>query len=463
MTTALPPIRDFAGEVLLPGAAGFEEARRVHNAAVDHVPALIARCAGAHDVAAALRHARQRGLPVTVRGGGHAPGGFAVGDGALVIDLTRMRAVYVDPARRRARVQGGATWRELDAATQAHGLAVTGARFPSVGVAGFTLGSGSGWLERKLGLAGDAVRCARVVTAEGDVVTASADEHGDLFWALRGGGTGFGIVVELEFALQPVGPVVTGGLLGFPAERTAELAAAYAALLAGAPDDLGGGLALVHAPPAPFVPETLQGRPIAGVVVLWTGDEDEGEAVIEPLRELGPAFDAVGRLPYAAFQGLLEPPVKITARSHLEAGFLHTLDGDVAGLLAELAERKPSPLSSVIVQPLGGAFGRVPADATPLGCRDAQWMWQAVGAWFESAGDAPGRAWTGALRRALAPWSAGEAYPNFIADADPRRLRAAYAPATFARLQAIRAEWDPDDVLAAGHAIPLPVRRSLAR
>ena len=305
MTTVLPPIRDFAGEVLMPGDAAFEEARRVHNAAVDHVPALIARCAGAHDVASALRHARERGLPVTVRGGGHAPGGFAVGDGALVIDLTRMRAVYVDPARRCARVQGGATWRELDAATQAHGLAVTGARMPSVGVAGFTLGSGSGWLERKLGLAGDALRSARVVTADGDVVTASEDEHADLFWALRGGGSGFGVVVELEFALQPVGPLVTGGLLGWRAERTVELAQAYAALMAGAPDDLGGGLALVSAPPAPFVPDDLQGRPIAAIAVLWTGDAEEGEALIQPLRELGarvrrgrPA--AVHRVPGAA-------------------------------------------------------------------------------------------------------------------------------------------------------------------
>jgi FAD/FMN-containing dehydrogenase len=295
-----------------------------------------------------------------------------------------------------------------------------------------------------------------VVTADGDVVTASADQHADLFWALRGGSAGFGVAVELEFALAPLGPVVTGGLLAWPAERTAELAGAYAALMARAPDDLGGGLALMHAPPAPFVPDALQGRPVAAVFVLWTGAEAEGDAVIAPLRALAPAFDTVGPLPYAAFQGLLDPPVRITARSHLEAGFLRTLDGEVASLLAAHAERKPTPLSSVLVQPLGGAFARVPAHATPLGSRDAPWMWQGVGAWFEPAGDAPGRAWTGALRRALAPWSAGEAYPNFIADADPARLRAAYAPDAFARLQAIRAEWDPENLLASGHAIPLP-------
>ena len=213
MTSILDPstIRGFAGELLAPGNPAYDEARQVFNAAVDRRPALIARCTGPADVAAALRHARESGVPVTVRGGGHSPAGFAVADGALTIDLTRMDAVRVDPSRRRLRVQGGATWRVVDAATQAHGLAVTGARLPSVGVAGFTLGSGSGWLERKLGLAADSLRSARVVTAAGEQVVASPDEHSDLFWALRGGGPSFGVVVELEFALAPVGPQCSAG------------------------------------------------------------------------------------------------------------------------------------------------------------------------------------------------------------------------------------------------------------
>ena len=215
MTSLLDPpvIRDFAGELLVPGDARVQERR----------PALIARCTGRDDVAAALRHARERGLRVSV----------GAADGALMLDLGRMRGVYVDPVRRRARVQGGATWREVDAATQAHGLAVTGARVPSVGVAGFTLGSGSGWLERKLGLAPDRLVSARVVTADGDVVTASAGEHPELIWALRGGGAGLGVVVELEFALAPVGPAVVGGMLGWPAERICEVAAFYGALMGG--------------------------------------------------------------------------------------------------------------------------------------------------------------------------------------------------------------------------------------
>jgi FAD/FMN-containing dehydrogenase len=450
-------IRGFAGDVLAPGDAGYDDARALHNAAIDRHPALIARCAGPHDVAAALRHARRHGLAVTVRGGGHAVGGFALADDGLAIDLSPMRAVSVDPVRRTARVQGGATWRELDAATQAHGLAVTGARIPSVGVAGFMLGSGSGWLERKLGLAADSLRSARVVTATGDVVAASADAHPDLFWALRGGGPGFGVVVELEFDLAPVGPEVLGGILAWPADRAAEVAATYAELMAGAPDDLGGGLALLTGPPWPFVPERLRGAPIVAVLALWTGDRAEGEGLLRPLRRLVPPVDAVGSTTYAALQGMFERPVELQepTRAHAHATFLAELGPGPIAAAVELAARRPSPLGSILFQPMGGAFARVPERATPLGRRDAPWHCQVGTAWFESADDERGRAWIGDAASALAPWSAGPSYPNFIHEVDPARLRAAYAPAVFARLRAIRAEWDPGDVFAAGQAIPL--------
>jgi FAD/FMN-containing dehydrogenase len=396
-------------------------------------------------------------LAVTVCGGGHAAGGFALADGALAIDLTRMSAVYVDPAKRMARVQGGATWRELDAATQAHGLAVTGARMPSVGVAGFLLGSGSGWLERKLGLAADSLRSARVVTAAGDVVTASPQKHPDLFWALRGGGPGFGIVTELELALAPVGPEGVAGVLGWPVERADEVAAAYAALMAGAPDDLGGGLALLDGPPEPFVPAHLHGAPLIAIVVLWTGPSAQSGAVVKGLHALAPPTDAVGPMPYTALQGMFERPaaVQVPTRAHVAGGFVADLPAGAVAAAARVAGARPSPLGSILFQPMGGAFARMPEDATPLGRRDAAWHWQAGTAWFEPADDEGSRAWVADAGRALAPWSAGESYPNFIADADPARLRAAYAPAVLARLQAIRAEWDPENVLAAGHAIPL--------
>jgi FAD/FMN-containing dehydrogenase len=448
MTILSWPVRD----MLAPGDAEYDDARRLHNAAVDRRPALIARCAGPHDVAAALRHARGRGMAVTVRGGGHAPGGFALADDALVIDLTPMRGVRVDAARRRVRVRGGTTWALVDAATQVHGLAVTGARMPTVGVAGFTLGSGSGWLERKLGLAADSLRSARVVTAAGDLVTASEHEHPDLFWALRGGGPSFGVVVELEFELAPVGPVVMAGMLGWPAERTGEVAAAYAELMARAPDDLGGGLALTDGPPAPFVPGELHGAPIVAVIVLWTG---AGEAPLDSLP--APAFDAVAPMPYAGFQGLFERPldVQVPTRAYADGGFLDGLPPAAVAAAADVAAGRPSQLGSILLQPLGGAFGRVAEHATPLGRRHAAWHWQAGTAWLEPADDAASRAWVAAVGPALAPWSAGETFPNFIPEVDPERLRAAYAPATWERLRAVRAEWDPDGVFGAGHAIPL--------
>jgi len=453
----IPAIADFAGELLGPADAAFEEARRVQNDAVDRRPALIARCAGERDVAAALRHARSVGLPVTVRAGGHGYDGFAVADGALVIDLTRMRAAEVDAARQRARVQGGATWRELDAALAPHALAGTGARLPSVGVAGFTLGSGSGWLERKLGLAADALRSARVVTADGTIVTAGPREHPDLFWALRGGGPSFGVVVELEFALDRVGPVVIGGMLGWPGDRASAVAAAYAALMTEASDDLGGGLSLLAPPPRlPFVPQALHGKPFVAIVVLWTGEPAEADAVLAPLRELAPVVDALAPMPYAALQATFESPEPYTARIHGEGGFLSGLPGELVAALAAHQARKPVALGNLLLQPLGGAFARVPAGATPLGQRDAPWAWQAGAAWFDSSLDADVARWMAGVRETLAPWARGESYPNFLPGADPARLRAGYGPAVWERLQAIRARWDPDGVFAAGHAITLP-------
>ena len=276
-----PAIRGFAGELIVPSDAAFEEARRVANDAIDRRPAVIARCTGPADVASALRYARAAGLTITVRAGGHGRDGFAVADDALVLDLRPMRGVAVDRVRRRARVQGGATWRDVDAATGAQGLAVTGARLPSVGVAGFTLGSGSGWLERRFGLAADSLCSARVVTAGGDMVTASPSEHPDLFWALRGGGPSFGIVLELEFALYPVNSVI-GGMLAWPAHRAIEVACAYEALMRHAPDDLGGGLALSAA---------LLDGPTVAVIVLWTGAPDRIDAALAPL------FLMIRRLP----------------------------------------------------------------------------------------------------------------------------------------------------------------------
>jgi FAD/FMN-containing dehydrogenase len=442
-------IRDFAGDLLVPGDPAYEDARRTQNDATDRRPAVIARCAGTGDVVAALRYAREAGLPVRVRGGGHGPDRFAVDDDALVIDLTAMRAVRVDHQDKRVRVQGGATWREVDAATHLHGLAVTGARLPSVGVAGFTLGSGSGWLERKLGLAADCLRAARVVTAHGHVVTASAYEHPDLFWALRGGGPSFGVVTELEFALAPIDRV-RAGLLAWPGERAPEVTTVYRDLMAGATDDLGGALALLSG--APFLPEPLRSLPLVAILVVWTGP---GDAPIAPLRALSPAVDSVERMSYRRLQSMFESPVPYTARIHGAGGFLADLTPDAVAVLADHQARKPAPEGSMLVQPLGGAVARVAEGCTPLGHRDAPWAFQAGAAWFDATADDAVARWAADLRTALAPYTRGDAWPNFLPERDPDRLRAAYGDDVWDRLQAVRAWWDPDDVFSGGHAITL--------
>jgi FAD/FMN-containing dehydrogenase len=443
-------IRDFAGDLLVPGDPAYDDARRTQNDATNRRPAVIARCAGSGDVVAALRYAREVRLPVRVRGGGHGPDRFAVDDDTLVIDLTAMRAVRVDHEERRVRVQGGATWREVDAATHLHGLAVTGARLPSVGVAGFTLGSGSGWLERKLGLAADCLRAARVVTAHGHLVTATAYEHPDLFWALRGGGPSFGVVTELEFALAPIDRV-RAGLLAWPIERAAEVTTAYRDLMARATDDLGGALALLNG--APFVPEPLRAVPLVAVLVMWTGP---GDAPIAPLRALSPAVDSVERMSYRRLQSMFESPTPYTARLRGAGGFLTDLTPDVVAVLADFQAGKPAPEGSMLVQPLGGAVARVADGCTPLGQRDAPWAFQAGAAWFDRAADDAVRAWADDLRSALAPYTRGETWPNFIPERDPDRLRASYGNDVWDRLQAVRAWWDPDDVFSGGHAITLP-------
>src|SRR3954470_14033127 len=258
MSLLLPPsapaIARFSGTLITPDDDGYDEARRVHNGMVDRRPALIALCESVPDVAAALAYARAEDMEIAVRAGGHAAPGFGTTDGGMLIDLRPMKAIHVDPARRIAWVQPGVLWGELDAATQEHGLAVTGGRVSSTGVAGFTIGSGSGWLERKMGLAADNLRAARVLTADGAIVTASATENADLFWALRGGGGNFGIVVEFEFALRPVGPIVLGGMLLWPRDRAHEVMQAYRDLMIDAPDSLWGGIVLMSAPPLPMVP-----------------------------------------------------------------------------------------------------------------------------------------------------------------------------------------------------------------
>ena len=292
----------FAGELLVPGDAKYDELRRVFNGMIDRCPAVIARCTCTADVVAAVNHGREHGLPVAVHGGGHGVAGHAVCEGGVMIDLRPLKGVEIDPQRRTTRAQAGLTWGEFDAATQEHGLAVTGGRMSTTGIAGLTLGSGSGWLERKFGLSADNLLSAEVVLADGSVVTASEQENPDLFWGLRGGSGNFGVVTEFEFQLHPVGPMLFGGMVLYPGDCAREVLRSFRQFMAEAPDEVGGAAALITAPHAPFVPEEARGKPAVGIIACYVGEPDEGEQMLAPLRHFGrPAAERTAA--YMEYQG----------------------------------------------------------------------------------------------------------------------------------------------------------------
>jgi FAD/FMN-containing dehydrogenase len=454
LPSAAPSIPRFNGTLIGPDDDGYDVARQVHNQMIDRRPALIARCESVQDVAAALAYARQQELDIAVRGGSHSAPGFATTEGGIVIDLSPLNGIHVDPARRIAWVQPGALWGELDAATQEHGLAVTGGRVSSTGVAGFTIGSGSGWLERKMGLAADNLRAARVLTADGDIVKASATENPDLFWALRGGGGNFGIVVEFEFALRPVGPIVLGGMMLWPRERAREVLETYRDLMIDAPDSLGGGLVLMSAPPLPMVPLELQGRPAVGVLVVYAGAPDRGAAHIAPLRALNPTVDAVQPMPYTAVQSMLDGDGSVKLRGYYRFSFIDVLtDGAIDAILAGAAN-PPSTASVVLLHPLGGAYGRVGEMDTALGHRDADWGIQVLAQWLEPERDSSNRAWVRAFTDALSPWARAAGFPNFIAEAgDAEGVRRVYGAERYGRLVDVKDRWDPHNVFRLNHNI----------
>ncbi|HUR86014.1 MAG TPA: FAD-binding oxidoreductase [Solirubrobacteraceae bacterium] len=458
ITTAY--IDDFAGTVLSPGDPGYDDARAVFNGAIDRCPALIAQVTDTRDVAAALRHAQHEGLEIAVRCGGHSGAGFGVIDDGLVVDVRALKRVEVDLARRVVRAGAGLTWGELDAATQAHGLAVTGGRMSTTGIAGLTLGSGSGWLERKHGLTADNLLGATVVTADGEVVRADAHQHPDLFWALRGGGGNFGVVTEFEFRLHLVGPMLLAGCLFFEWERAVEVLTAYREIMAAAPDELGGCATLQLAPPAPFIPAELVGKPVVNILVAAFCELGPiAEALVAPLRALEPMIDVVAPMPYVALQQVIDEGSPHGMQNYWRAGFLDSLPDEALERAVELVTSIPSPVSVVLLQPLGGAYARVPEGATALGHRDAGWAFHALSLWPDPADTALNRAWTAAFADAMAPYGHGAAHPNYVSDPAGHRVRAFYGDATYERLVAVKDRWDPRNVFASNQNI----RPSVAR
>lgn len=425
------------GAALAPGDPGYDDARRVWNGMVDRRPALIARCANTADVVAAVNFARAHGLGVAVRGGGHSAAGLAVADGALVVDLTPMRRVDVDPAARVARAQGGATWADFDQATAAHGLASTGGAISTTGIGGLTLGGGIGWLMRRHGLACDHLIGAEVVTADGRVVRTSETENPELLWGLRGGGGNFGVVTEFTFRLHPIGQIL-GGMIIHPIARAPEALRAYRAFTASAPDEVSAFAGLMTTP---------DGMRVMAVIMGYAGDDlAAGERVLAPLRSFGPPLaDMVQPMPYTALQTMLDEGFPAGLPVYWRSHFLKDIPDDLLDTLCDRFAGVTSPLSALLIEHLGGAVARVPRDATAFDHRDARYNLAIIARWPDPALAAPSIAWTRGVWDATAPHALG-VYVNYLGVGESdERVRAAYGPAKYDRLAKLKARYDPDN------------------
>ena len=436
------------GKVAQPGEAGYDEAVNIWNHAIDRRPAVVVSCTSSRDVAAALAFAQRQGLEVSVRGGGHNYAGFALSDDGLMIDLTPMKAIAVDPEARRAACGGGTTWGELDAATQEHGLAVPGGFISHTGVAGLTLGGGLGWLSRLAGLSSDNVVGAEVVTADGRVLRASAAENADLFWAIRGGGGNFGVVTEFEFSLHEVGPLVHLGLFLFSPDQGADLFRFARGYVRDLPDECGVFLAGLSAPPAPFVPEELHFTPAFAIAVVGLGDDATHAKLIAPIKEaLTPIVEMVTPLPYVALQQMFDESAPWGMYAYEKAVYLDELTDGAIDAIVEHQAKKMSPLSFVPIFALGGAYQRADSNGSAFGgSRDIRYVINVSATTPTPDGFDAERTWVRDYWSALVPHAVGVgSYVNFMSDIEDDRIRNAYG-AKYDRLQKIKASFDPGNV-----------------
>ena len=443
-------IRDFPGEVLRPGDAGFTEARAagVWNGSITRQPSLIARPTTSAAVATVIALCRETGTDVTVRGGGHSAAGSCVEDGAVMIDLSRMNDVRVDPDARRAYVGAGASWAVVDAATAPHRLAAVGGLVSHTGVAGLTLTGGIGWLTSQHGLACDNLVATTLVTADGRTVTVTDETEPELMWALRGAGTNFGIVTEFVYALHEVDPLANLGLLFWPVSDAAGPLAFARDYLFQLPQSMGAVVAALSAPPEPFVPEEHHGAPGIAVIVASWGSAEEHAAAIAPLREQGPLFELVTPLPYVALQQMLDNAEPWGIHAYAKSLNFDDLADEAIAILLDRLPRRRSAMSYVPMLTLRGRFSEVPDDATAWGSpRAARWAAALLGLAWDDEGYAADRAWVRELWQALRPYAADEgAYLNFESDTDQARVRASYGEDKYGRLGALKARWDPDNM-----------------
>ncbi len=435
------------GTILGRDDPGYDEVRKIWNGSIDRRPALIARCAGVADVIAAVRFARRHGLPTTVRSGGHSFPGLSVADDAFVIDLGAMKGVRVDPDARTARVQAGVLLGELDKETQAFGLAAPSGIVTHTGVAGLTLGGGIGWIQRKHGLSIDRLRAVDVVTADGELVKASAEENPELFWGMRGAGSNFGIVTEFEFELVPVGPTILAGPIFWTMEDSPEVLRFWREWIADAPDELMSIVIHRKAPPLPFVPEELHGRPVVMVIPCWIGDLDAGEKVVKPMREFGNVVaDVCVRKPYLAHQSMFDPSF-VPHRWYYFRGFdAPELTDDMIDITVDYASRIKSPLTSFPIWQMGGAISHHSDADSAYGGRSAAITYN-IGCCTENVdGFDEERQWVRDFYAALEKWQSS-VYVNFMSDGEESeaRIRAAYGPEKADRLKALKRQWDPDN------------------
>ncbi|HEU5431768.1 MAG TPA: FAD-binding oxidoreductase [Thermomicrobiales bacterium] len=435
------------GELVRPGDPAYDEARRVWNGMIDRRPAAIARCRGVADVVAGVRFAAARGLPLAVRGGGHSVAGFATCDSGLVIDLSPMRGVRVDPQCRTVRAEGGATWGDVDRETQLFGLATPGGIFSLTGIAGLTLGGGQGWMRRAYGMSCDNLISADVVTAAGELLVASDTENSDLFWALRGGGGNFGIVTSFEYRRHPVGQMVAFAGAVYPVEDAASVMAAFREFVADAPDDVSAQATWWTMPAVPAFPAAVHNRPAIVLAGVSAGPVDAGMDLLRPLRECAtPILDLSSPLPYRALQQLFDPFFPAGQRHYWKSLYLSGLSDAAISEMEQWAARRPSPDSMLALWALGGAFAGVDADATAAGDRQAPYVLEVLANWIEPGESERNVAWARECCAAMERFGAGKTNLNFPGlGEDPQFVRMAVGR-NYDRLVALKRRYDPTNL-----------------
>lgn len=448
-------IENFRGTVITADDPDYDQVRRVYNGSIDKHPEMIAQCLGDADVVAAVKYAGDAGLAIAIRGGGHSVAGHGTCDGGLLVDLSQMRAVHVDPVARTAWVQGGATLADVDHETQLYALALPTGQVSMTGIGGLTLNGGMGMLQRKYGLTCDNLLEARLVTATGEIVTASAEENPELFWALRGGGGNFGVVTWFKFQLHEVGPIMVAGLVAYPIEQAPEVLAFLRDYIAEAPEEMSADIIFQFAPPLDAIPEEYRGSHVVGIFVRWCGGIEEGMAAVRPIQEFGtPVLDFVGPMPLVTVQSLLDP-LNPDGNLHYWTGrFLPEMGEHQVKAVADVGSTLPTHFSIVEVIPFNAAPTRVPADDTAFSHRDEGWLIHVLGQWTDPAETETNTQWVRYAQSQLDAVGSGDSYLNLLTEDEPADpVEAFWSESRLARLRKVKQQFDPSNVFRFNHNV----------